>query len=279
MAAVLIGSLPIGMCAQSVAGPATSKNARGAESQPMTREQGEAILRELVAIHQLLEKQQSSDSIANELHLMRQVMERPPQPQPAAAAPTPAPQPAPQKVKLKLGDDGPMLGVKDAPVVLVEFSDYQCSYCRAFQTTTFAELKKSFIDSGKVRFVSRDLPLSFHGNALKAAQAARCAGEQNKFWEMRDLLIKNAAKLEPDAILSYAQELSLDLNRFKPCVAGDKYLAEIQKQASDANDLGISGTPSFVLGKMNGDTLEGVLLVGAQPYSFFEAQVRGLLEK
>jgi len=230
------------------------------------------------AIHQLLEKQQSNEAVANELRLMRQLLERQPQAKAVAAAePQPAqPNPPPQPVKFVL-DNSPATGAKDAPIVLVEFSDYQCPFCRAFQTGAFVELKRNFIDSGKMRFVSRDLPLSFHANALRAAQAARCAGDQGKFWEMRELLIRNATKLDQDSITAYAQQLALDVSRFKPCVAGDKYLQEIQKQGAEANALGISGTPSFVLGQMKGDTLEGVVLVGAQPYSFFEAQVKALL--
>ena len=168
-----------------------------------------------------------------------------------------------------------MLGRKDAPLTLVEFSDYQCPFCRAFHTGAFEQIKKEWIDTGKLRLISWDLPLEFHSNAAKAAQAAHCAGEQNKFWEMRNLLIANAAQLEADAILGYARQVpQLDVERFKACIGSNKYSAEIKKAADAANAQGISGTPSFLLGKTNGDQLDGTVIVGAQPYAAFEAQLK-----
>src|SRR5277367_6195365 len=129
----------------------------------LTRDQADDILKELKAIHQLLERQQT-----------------------AAAQPQPAP--ASDKVKMSVTPGWYSLGRDDAPVTVVEFADYQCPFCRKFHSETFAEIKKNYIDTGKVRYVSRDLPLDFHPNAAPAAQAARCAGEQHKFWEMHDAI-------------------------------------------------------------------------------------------
>jgi protein-disulfide isomerase len=225
---------------------------RGPAVQGMTKDQADAILQELHAIRQLLEHQQQAPTVAQGV----------------------ANQPAPPPTRIKLAlDSAPVLGSNNAPLVLVEFSDYQCPFCRAFHESAFPELKKNFIDQGKLRFISRDLPLEFHDHALRSAQADQCAGEQNKFWEMRDLLIRNASDLSPTAMLSYAQQLGLKMGDFRTCISGGKYLAEIRTHASEANALGISGTPTFVLGKMKGDQLEGVVLVGAQPYSFFEQQI------
>jgi protein-disulfide isomerase len=230
---------------------AKTESPTAAAEPAITRQQGEAILDELRAIHQLLESQTKLAA--------RQ----------AVVAPA-------AKVKVSLAG-APVLGSKDAPLVLVEFTDYQCPYCKNFHETTFAEIKKTYVDTGKLRFVSRDLPLDFHHSAAGAAQATHCAGEQNKFWDMRNLLITNAPLLGADAIFGYAQQLSLDMDKFKACVAADKYLLAIQKQVAELNALGITGTPTFVLGKANGDFLEGLLLVGAQTYTVFDNRIRDLL--
>ena len=144
-----------------------------AKSDAVTKEQADAIVSELKQIRLLLEKQ--------EAQLARAVA-----PQPSAA---PAP---PQKVQMSVGNGWYSLGRPDAPVTLVEFGDYQCPFCKQFHTTAYSDLKKNYIDTGKVRFVSRDLPLEFHPFALRAAEAARCAGDQGKYWEMRDALYASA---------------------------------------------------------------------------------------
>ncbi len=222
------------------------------QADPMTKEQGDGILKELKEIRLLLEKQQ------------RPAVSQPQQP------------PKPDKVKVK-GGGAYTMGKSDAPLVLVEYTDYQCPFCSRFEAQTFSEIKKNLIDTGKVRFIQRDLPLEFHQFALKAAQAVRCAGEQGKFWEMKDLLFKNQAKLEAEAIAGYANGISLNADKFKSCMAGDKYLKEITEEAKYANSIGISGTPTFVLGKISGDSVEGYKIIGAQPYPAFEAVVNELL--
>src|SRR6266852_9091619 len=102
------------------------------------------------------------------------------------------------------------LGRPDAPVTLVEFGDFQCGFCKRFHSDAYGELKRNYIDTGKVRFVSRDLPLEFHPYAMKAAEAARCAGDQQKYWELRDALYSNAAPPSEDVIKKAVETLSLD---------------------------------------------------------------------
>ncbi len=218
----------------------------------MTKEQGDAILKELKEIRLLLEKQQ-----------------RP-------VAPQPQQPPKPEKVTIK-GGGAYTMGKSDAPLALIEYTDYQCPFCSRFEAQTFPEIKKNLIDTGKVRFIQRDLPLEFHQFALKAAQAVRCAGEQGKYWEMKDLLFKNQSKLDAEAIAGYANGISLNTDKFKSCMAGDKYLKEIAEETKYANTLGVSGTPTFVLGKISGDSVEGYKIIGAQPYPAFEAVVNELL--
>src|SRR5262249_24712376 len=121
-----------------------------------------------------------ADAILNELRQIRRLLERPTQ----QASPVTAPAASPVE-HVKVGTAGSYsLGSSDAALTLVEFTDYQCPFCKQFHDTTFQQLKTNYIDTGRLRFVHRDLPLDFHEHALKAAQAARCAGEQDKFWPM-----------------------------------------------------------------------------------------------
>jgi protein-disulfide isomerase len=237
----------------------TADRKAAAKSDTITSEQADAIVTELKQIRQLLEKQQ--------VQLARAMA-----PQPAAA---PAP---PEKVQMNIGDGWYAIGRADAPVTLVEFADYQCPFCKRFHTDAYAELKKNYIDTGKVRFVSRDLPLEFHPFAMKAAEATRCAGDQNKYWELRDALNSNAASPSEDVIKKAVESLSLDVKGFQTCLDSDKYKADVQRDASEAAKLQISGTPTFVLAKSAKDKLDGVRLVGAQPFSAFQAAIDGLLK-
>lgn len=215
----------------------------------MTKDQADEILKELKAIHQLLERQQLTRA-------------QPPE------------TPASDKVQMTMAAGWHWLGRDDAPVTVVEFADYQCPFCRKFHTETFAALKKNYIDTGKVRFASRDLPLDFHPNAPGSAIAVRCAGEQNKFWEMRDAMLAGDADLSSAALLKYARQSDLDMDAFSACLNENRFSASIQKDIADAGALGIRGTPSFVVGKTAKDEITGVRIAGAVPYSAFETADR-----
>jgi protein-disulfide isomerase len=229
-----------------------------AKSEAITKEQADAIVSELKQIRQLLEKQQAQ--------LARAVP-----PTPAAPAP-------PEKIQMNVGNGWYAIGRADAPVTLVEFADFQCPFCKKFHTDAYAELKKNYIDTGKVRFVSRDLPLEFHPFAMKAAEAARCAGDQGKYWELRDALYANAAPPSDDVIKKAAEGLVLDPKGFQACLDSDKYKADVQKDASEAATLQISGTPTFVLAKSARDKLDGVRIVGAQPFASFNVVIQQMLK-
>lgn len=223
---------------------------------PMTKEQGDAILKELREIRQLLAKQQ--------------------QPAPTAA---PA-QGMPQNLTVR-GDAIHVLGKSDAPLTMVEFTDYQCPFCGRFEANTFPEIKKNYIDTGKLRLIVRDLPLEgLHPYALKAAQASHCAADQGKFWEMKDLLFKNQNKLDADSLNGYATAgLGLNGDTFKKCMADGKHLKEIAAEAGYAQSLGLTGTPSFIIGKTEGDAVKGRVVVGALPYENFAAVIDEQLQK
>jgi protein-disulfide isomerase len=231
--------------------------AKPGDSDTISKEQADAIVSELKQIRQLLEKQQVQLA--------------------AAMAPKAAPAP-PEKVQMSVGNGWHAIGSADAPVTLVEFADYQCPYCKKFQSDAYAELKKNYIDTGKVRFVSRDLPLEFHPFALKAAEAARCAGDQGKYWELRDALIADAAPPNDEVIHKAAQALLLEPTVFQTCLAAEKYKDEVRKDAAEAATLQISGTPTFVLAKSAKDKLEGVRIVGAQSFATFQSAIDGLLK-
>jgi protein-disulfide isomerase len=216
-----------------------------------------------------------ADTIIDELRQIRKLLERLPS-APSAGPALPA-QPAPdQHVKIGVGTLPP-LGRGDAPLTIVEFTDYQCSFCQRLHAGAFAEMKRNYVDTGKARFVSRDLPLAMHPNAMSAAHAARCAGEQDKFWEMRDALIVNANQLGPDRYNALADELKLDRPRFQKCLAEEKYKGEIAKDMADAEAAGVNGTPTFVIGRTVGKEVDGVRVVGAQPYATFDAKLKALL--
>ena len=213
---------------------------------------------------------QQADAILQELRNIRALLER------QQAAPAPAPQPVPQgpvKVSLK---GAPSLGKADAPVTMVEFTDYECPFCRAYHNASFAEIKRKYIDTGKVRYVSRDYPLPFHPHALPAAKVARCAGEQGRFWEMREALITNA--LDTETMVKLAGNLKLDQKKLQACIADERVSKALEDDIADAeNTAGVSGTPTFVIGRSGGDTLEGQKIVGAQPLPQFEARIESLL--
>jgi protein-disulfide isomerase len=244
-AAVAVALLISGQAAGQAPGQVSQ-----APAQPLTQQQlNEEMLKELKAIRQLLEKIST------------------PQGQPPA-------QPQTAKVtNLK----GYALGRADAPLTMVEFTDLQCPFCRQYMLTSFDEIKRNWIDTGKLRYISRDFPLDFHAQAMPAARAARCAGEQGKFWEMRLGLMRNANLLTPEFIKKTASDLKLDAKPFEACLASAKFDAEIQAETREGTALGVGGTPTFVLGRTTDTAIEGPVLVGALPYALFDQKLKGLL--
>ncbi|MEW5896813.1 MAG: DsbA family protein [Nanoarchaeota archaeon] len=173
----------------------------------------------------------------------------------------PEPPSAPAIDKSKLADDDAVKGDKNAPVTIVEFSDYQCPFCQKFYTETFPQIEEKYIKTGKVKFVYRDFPLNFHQNAQKAAEAAECAGEQGKYYEMHNKLFEEGVDGGIDAFKQYAQDLKLDIAKFNQCLDSGKMKTEVQKDLQDGQSLGVSGTPAFFI--------NGKEVVGAQPFSVF----------
>jgi protein-disulfide isomerase len=221
------------------------------DKKPMTRQQGEQILQELRQIRQLLEKQ---------------------------AKPAGPQEEVPTKAKIADLSGVAMLGSAAAPITIVEFTDYQCPYCQRFHVTTFAELKKAYIDTGKVRFFSKDMPLDFHPNAMRAAMAARCAGDQGKFWELRDTMAANPNSLDMEHIVGFATGLKMDAAALRLCIDSDKYKERVQTDVLDAMKLGANGTPTFIVGKSVGNGVDGELVVGAMPFQMFDLKLKELVK-
>ena len=150
-------------------------------------------------------------------------------------------------VDVKVNKDDRILGDKDAPVTIVEFSDLQCPYCARFHTT-MNQVVRDF--KGQVRWVYRHFPLSSHPFAKKAALATECAGEQGKFWEYTNNLFENQSKINNDFLKEAAQNLKLDTGKFNKCLDDEKYLSKVNNDMAEGKKAGVTGTPaSFINGK------------------------------
>ena len=169
-----------------------------------------------------------------------------------------------------LTDDDAVRGDKNAPVTMVEFSDYECPFCERHFTQTHPQIIKEYVDTGKVKIVFRDFPLPFHPNAQKAAEAAECAGEQDKYWEMHDKLFQNQSALGIDKLKQYAKDLGLDASKFNQCLDSGAMASEVKKDAEDGSAVGINGTPGFII--------NGTLVSGAQPFSAFKTVIDAALK-
>jgi protein-disulfide isomerase len=180
-------------------------------------------------------------------------------------APASIASPAAERVPVSVDDD-PSLGPSDAPVTIIEFSDFTCPYCRKFQSETFPALWEAYPD--ELRFVYRDYPI-LSPESSSAAAAAECAADQGQFWPFHDSLFLAQLGLGRQAYLSYAEILELDMTRFTDCVDTGRYAAEVQADAQDAARWGVTGTPTFFI--------NGIRLVGAQPLSAFIAIIDGEL--
>ena len=243
-------------------------------------------------------------AMRGELRALRELLQR-------LAAPS---QPLARMTVTVTTGDNPALGRRDAPVTIVEFSDYQCPFCRQFVTTTLPALKSTYVDAGKLRWVFRDFPLDqIHPWAKPAAIAGRCVFKQTpaafwdyhdwvyerqaeitkdnfrdkalefakgKYWDMHDLLFQNQQALAAEQLPTYADRLGLDRAAFGTCLNSGKYAAAVQKNFGDGAAAGVRGTPSFVIGRTRpDDTVEGLLLTGARPLADFRQEIDRLLSE
>jgi protein-disulfide isomerase len=171
------------------------------------------------------------------------------------------PQPTAVVDMVRLADNDPVLGDPNAPVTIIEFSDFQCPFCSRWFESVKPQLQP-YIDRGEVRLIYRDFPLSFHQNAESAAIASECANEQGKFWEYHDVLFENQQALDSLSLKQYAADLGLNESQFNSCYDTSKYQGEVQTDFNDGAAVGVSGTPTFFI--------NGTKVVGAQPWSAFQ---------
>ena len=172
-------------------------------------------------------------------------------------------------------DNDPVIGDPNAPISIIEFSDFQCPFCARFHIQTLPSILEEYVDQGKVKLIFRDFPIqNIHPNALPASVAAECANEQDKFKEMHDELFDNQKEwsgLETaNAMLlfsKYALEIGLEQEIFDSCLTNGKYIEEIRNDLNDGRNYGVSGTPGFFIGN---DQIGYVELKGAQPFESFK---------
>ncbi len=191
-------------------------------------------------------------------------------PRPSGVTPVPAPTDVPES-PVAPDDDPRAQGDPDAPIVVVEFSDFQCPFCASFSREVRPLIEERYVSTGKVRFVYRDFPLmSIHPGALLAAHVANCAGEQGAFWQMHERIFTGMEQREWSSgnasdfrtFLKYAEELNLDAAQVQQCVESNRYGSRIQDDIREAQQAGVRSTPSFLI--------NGQLLVGAQPFEVWE---------
>ncbi len=207
--------------------------------------------------------------------------------QPTAATPAPQAPPAPSgPVKVSVSDN-PVLGDKNAKVTLIEFSDYECPFCKRHFDQVYPQLKKDYLDTGKVKLVYRNYPLPFHDPmATYEAKAALCAREQGgdaTYFKIHDEIFKqttsNGNGLTKDKVKQIAASLGLNADVLSACADGTKYDAKIKSDIADGSVVGVNGTPSFFIGKSDpSGTINGTIIVGAQPYSAFQTAIDPLLK-
>lgn len=197
-----------------------------------------------------------------------------------AAAPPPAAGPTPTALQSINVHGEPFRGAAGARVAILEYSDFDCSFCARYATRIYPKLDADYIQTGKVKYFFRDLPLPVHPDAPFKARIARCAAEQGKFWEVHDRLFADQRGLDAAGIAQLSRDLGLDSGALQACVDSGRYADGIRLSARSAERLGIVGTPAFVVGTLSPDgqvLTAAKVLVGAPTYEGFRELLDGLL--
>jgi protein-disulfide isomerase len=174
----------------------------------------------------------------------------------------------------------PFKGQPGATLAIIEYADFECPFCRRFEREVYPQIRDNYINTGKVKYFHRDMPLPFHEGAMPAARAAHCASEQGKFWEMHDSLLGDATSLGAADIDERAARLGMNVSELDKCISSDRFADIIQRGVAEATQMQISGTPTFIIGTL--DT-QGKLMsvkrtvVGAYPFDTFKGALDPLL--
>ena len=229
----------------------------------ITKEQAAKILQELQMIRMLLEKElearKNNDSAGLPLH------ERG------------ARNDSPERTLADLGEH--VIGSDKAPLTLVEFVDLQCSFCIYFHNEILPDLKHKYIDTGKLRFAVFDFPLPSQPYSSPAAKFVRCAGLQGKYWQAHDAFLAQAQIATPDVITKLARENQVDERLLNKCMGDTRTADELGRATEMARSLGVSGTPTFLLGRSLADGVTGRMIDGVLPVTAFDAKIQGLLQQ
>ena len=175
----------------------------------------------------------------------------------------------------------PFKGAQDAKVIVVEFSDYECPFCARHARETLVTLEREYVATGKVKYMFRNFPIeSIHPQAFKTHEAAACAGEQGKYWEMHERLFANPRRLAPADLSGHARSLDVDLPAFQQCVDSARHASRIRHDLIEGQRAGVQGTPTFFLGLAGSDDAQVTavrVIRGAQPYAVFKQAIESLL--
>ena len=176
----------------------------------------------------------------------------------------------------------PFIGNKDVKIAIVEFSDYQCPYCRRHFTQTLPDIKTNYIDSGKVKYVMKQYPLGFHAKAKGAAIAALCVEKlkPGQYWKAHESIFSGETKLNEVDYKQMAKSLGLAENKFNLCLENPEIIQQVDTNIREGEAVGVSGTPAFYIGKIvDGKVVNGQLVTGARPYASFSSVIDRLLKE
>jgi len=209
-------------------------------------------------------------SIQRDLHEIRSLLRAKASPPPAAAEDRP------------IAVAGAMsMGGRTAPLTLVEFTDFQCPFCVRHARETLPQIERDYIRTGKLRYVVRDFPIgSLHPDARRAHEAVRCAGDQNRYWEMRARVFASPKDVAVQTLTTYARGLGLDVAAFEGCLERGPHATQVQADVAAGVTAGVTGTPTFFLARTapdDGDVRVARSIVGAQPYENFRQAIEALL--
>lgn len=273
-----LAALPATAAAQSPQPRSTA--GQPAAVQTSSPESVEALRREFEAL------KAAQASMQSDLLLIKAMLQRllaqASGPQPGYPQPGGLPQPplaaAPADLPMAM-PDGAARGDERAKVALVEFSDFECPYCAQYVTQTYPQIDRDYVQAGKLRYVFVDYPIEqLHPNASKAHEAALCAGDQGKYWEMHDRLFANQTGLAPDALFAHAESVGVDAAKFRQCLSAAQHGARVRKSIATAQQIGIRGTPTFLIGLVEGGQFRAKkVLAGAQPYDAFKNAIDSVI--
>jgi protein-disulfide isomerase len=174
----------------------------------------------------------------------------------------------------------PYKGEPTATLAIIEYADFECPFCRRFEHDIYPQIRDNYVNTGKLKYFHRDMPLAFHQGAMPAARAVHCASEQGKFWEMHDSLLGDAASLSPTDIDDRAGKLGMNVSELDKCISSDRFADIIQRSITEASAMQVSGTPTFIIGTLdaNGNLMSvKKTVVGASPFEAFKAAIDPLL--